>query len=177
MSELTVRRAETAEYEAVVEFYYKLIDDMQVFTFHPKWVKGVYPSEEYLSNAINNGEVYITLDEGAIAGAMVLNHASNEGYKSASWLTDATSDEAMVAHTIGVAADHMRQGIGSRMLHEAIKIAAENGQKSVRLDVLHENLPAKKLYESIGFHYIKSLHMYYRNTGWCVFDLYEYPLV
>lgn len=37
------------------------------------------------------------------------------------------------------------------------------------------NLPAEKLYEGFGFKCIATISMYYEDTDWTDFELYEYP--
>ena len=44
------------------------------------------------------------------------------------------------------------------------------------LDVLEGNLPAKKLYESVGFQYIERMELFYEDTGLAGFWLYELEL-
>ena len=43
-------------------------------------------------------------------------------------------------------------------------------------DVLGGNIPAENLYRGLGFQYLATLQMYYENTGWTAFRLYEYVL-
>ncbi|MDD5922530.1 MAG: hypothetical protein PUC44_05065 [Eubacteriales bacterium] len=55
-------------------------------------------------------------------------------------------------------------------------MSGEEQQKAVRLDVLAGNVPAEKLYEGLGFKYMDALKMYYEDTGWTDYELYEYVL-
>ena len=71
----------------------------------------------------------------------------------------------------------MRQGIGKRLVAEAVHLAEENGMKALRLDVLVGNLPAEKLYKSMGFMFIDRVTLFYEDTGRCDFDLYEYDVI
>ncbi len=50
------------------------------------------------------------------------------------------------------------------------------GMKAIRLDVLKGNLPAEKLYSGLGFRYLHTLNMFYEDTGWTDYELYEYTL-
>ena len=42
--------------------------------------------------------------------------------------------------------------------------------------MLAGNLPAEKLYSDLGFKYMDTLEMYYEDTGWTAYELYEYIL-
>lgn len=177
MISMYIRKAEPHEYDAVRQFYYDLIDDMAVLPCHPKWQKGIYPDDSYLKNAVDQGQMRIVLENSSILGAMVVNHGSNDGYTQAEWLTDAATGEVTMIHTLGVAVAHMGKGIGKAMVQEAIRLARESGQKAIRLDVIEGNTPARRLYEGQGFHFICRVKMFYEDTGWCNFDLFEYPLL
>lgn len=174
--EISIRRADGTEYEKVRDFYYALIDAMQGAEYHPKWQKGIYPEDEYMEAAVKNGEMYLTEADGRLIGAMVLNHATNDGYAAVQWPTGAAPDEVTVIHTLGVMPDLSCRGVGARMVEEAKRLAREAGQKVMRLDVLCGNLPAEKLYKRAGFVYVETLKLFYEDTGWVDFDLYEYVL-
>jgi ribosomal protein S18 acetylase RimI-like enzyme len=58
----------------------------------------------------------------------------------------------------------------------AIDYASANNCKVIRLDVLNGNRNAERLYRSMGFQYVHTLPMFYEDTGWTNFDLYEYLL-
>ena len=50
------------------------------------------------------------------------------------------------------------------------------GQKALRLDVLKGNTPAEKLYTHFGFQSRGVVRMYYEDTGWTDYEVYEYLL-
>lgn len=174
--ELTVRKALPGEEESVIGFYYDLIDNMIDAHYNPKWQKDIYPDREYLSAAVAAGEMYLAENGGEIAGAMILNSKANEGYAEAQWGIEAEENEVMIIHTLGVKPALAGQGVGSFMVGETLRIARERGLKAIRLDVLHGNLPAERLYLKFGFGFISPVLLYYEDTGWCSFDLYEYVL-
>jgi ribosomal protein S18 acetylase RimI-like enzyme len=62
------------------------------------------------------------------------------------------------------------------MLRFAIDRARQEKQKVIRLDVLKGNVPAEKLYSGMGFEYLHTLPMFYEDTGWTDYELYEYRL-
>lgn len=63
------------------------------------------------------------------------------------------------------------------MVRFALAFAKQTGMKTVRLDVWKGNLPAEKLYESSGFKCVAITPMYYEDTGWTDFELYEYQVI
>lgn len=107
---------------------------------------------------------------------MVLNHQCNEGYKKFHWQTEATKNEIIVIHALGIHPAHSGKGYAKSMVKKVFEIAADSHQKAIRLDVLKGNIPAEKLYTKLGFQYMDTLQMYYKDTGWTDYELYEYVL-
>lgn len=173
MAAFKIRIARPDEYEKVRHFYHALIRALEGAPYSAGWEIDIYPAPEYLRDVINKGECYIGELDGQIAACMVVNHDFNEGYNDFNWPTKAEKDEITVIHALGVHADFTGQGLARKMVHKAASVARENHQKVMRLDVLKGNLPAEKLYESEGFQKLYTLPMYYEDTGWTDYELYE----
>lgn len=173
---LTIRLAEKHEFDAVRSFYHSLIDAMEQARYKPAWEKDVYPSNEALREAIDRGELFVGMVEEEISCAMVVNHAFNESYADARWPTAARPDEITVIHILGVHPDFSGRGLAKALVAKAIGLAEEAKQKAIRLDVLAGNIPAERLYAGQGFSYVDTIRMYYEDTGWTDFKLYEYRL-
>lgn len=172
----TIRRAQPSEFAAVKSFYYELIDQMQDAEHKPAWEKGVYPSDGYLRESVALGNLWLCESDGRIAAAMIFNNECNAGYKDVKWAVDAAMDQAMVIHALGVMPAWQGKGLAGKMVRKAVEIASERGQRAIRLDVLEGNLPAERLYVRHGFRYVDTLQMFYEDTGWTNFKLYEYVL-
>ena len=173
---MLIRPAAADEFEAVQGFYWQLIDDMQGLQHHPKWQKGVYPADDELKKALAGGEMYLGTEDERIVAAMRVNHAVTEGYEAGRWSIDAAPEEVTVIHMLGVAVSEQQRGLAGQMVRFAIDRALHEGQKTVRLDVLHGNLPAYRLYDSMGFVPVGDVALFYEDTGLTDFTLYEYNL-
>lgn len=171
-----IRLAAEPEFDAVRDFYWALIDEMQASPFAPGWEKGVYPSDDFLKEALRKNWLYVMEQDGRIASAMVLNRQCNEGYAGTEWRIDAEEDEVTVIHALGVSPAFHGRGFAEEMVKEAIHTAKTQHQKAIRLDVLNGNLPALKLYEKLGFQHRRTVRMFYEDTGWTDFLLYELVL-
>ena len=79
-------------------------------------------------------------------------------------------------HALGILPSERGKGYARQMVEFAIDHAREENQKVIRLDVLKGNKGAKRLYSGMGFRYLHTLPMFYEDTGWTDFELYEYPL-
>ena len=173
---LEIRIAKENEYELVKAFYYSLIDAMQDAEYTPGWEKGVYPSDDYLKASICRKELFIMTEDTRIYSAMIVNHEYNESYEKAMWPTDAKPEEITVIHALGVHPDSTKKGMAKEMVAKVISLAKEQEQKVIRLDVLDGNVPAEQLYTHMRFRYVDTILMYYEDTGWTDYKLYEYGL-
>ena len=88
----------------------------------------------------------------------------------------ASAEEVTVIHALGVHPAFAGKGYAKQLVQFAIRAATENAQKALRLDVLKGNTPAEKLYAGMGFLYLHTLKMFYEDTGWTEYELYEYKL-
>ena len=175
--ELSCCCAKADEWEAVRAFYCEMTSRMGEYAYHPKWVMGVYPNDDYLREACENGQMYLACGEGRILGAMVVNQSLNAGYADAAWITAAKPDEICGIHTLAVMPDALHRGVGRFLVENAIRVALQKGCRVIRLDVLSGNLPACRLYESAGFQFVERRALFYEDTGLCDFDLYEKKVI
>lgn len=52
---------------------------------------------------------------------------------------------------MGVAQEYRRKGIGRRLLSACLSLASAYGMEKIELEVFADNIPAIRLYESVGF--------------------------
>jgi ribosomal protein S18 acetylase RimI-like enzyme len=52
---------------------------------------------------------------------------------------------------MGVTAPHRRRGVGRWLMEQLIAQSEERGERSLQLEVVEQNVPARALYESVGF--------------------------
>lgn len=170
--EIVIRKSADTEYQLVKDFYDSLIDHISELEYGPAWEKGIYPSYEYLYASIQSQQLYIGLIENEIITAMIVNTAGNESYSVANWGETLEEGEFLVIHALGVMPAYTRQGIGRKMVEYVMNELA-GSFRAIRLDVLKGNLAANRLYESLGFELCDTIQMYYEDTGWTDFELYE----
>ena len=176
LSELTIRRAEPFEAEQALAFYHQMIDLMQHRAYKPGWKKDVYPAIHHLQAAAGAGELYLGFVDAQIVAAMIVNSSVNEAYHNISWSVAADPCQITTLHAFGVSPLCAGQGYGRAMVEKAIAIGRQKGHKAVRLDALCSNTPAQRFYEAIGFEKVAVAELFYEDTGWTDFNLYEYLL-
>ncbi len=173
---MIIVRARQDQFQAVRAFYHAVIDEVGQSRNSVGWKKDIYPSPEYLDQSIRAGELFIATESETIVGAMILNHQANAEYRKVRWITTANEADVTVIHALGVHPFFQRQGYARQMVRFAVEYARSQQQKTVRLDVLKRNVAAGKLYAGMGFQVLCTLPMFYDDTGWADFQLYEYPL-
>ena len=171
---LQIRRANDDDYIRVRDFYYTLIDAMENAEFKPGWEKDIYPTQEFLINSIQAGELYIGELGGNIAACMVVNHEYNEGYQKIHWSISAADAELLVIHALGILPEISGNGFAKQMVQYVIQMAQKNSMKTIRLDVLEGNIPAERAYLKMGFQYLDTIQMFYEDTGWTNYKAFEY---
>lgn len=171
--------AKTEEFDEIRGFYWSLIDAMGSRTIG--WRKGVYPSDGYLRMSLERRELF-TLKAGAeLLACVILNSSRNEGYKGIHWSLDCRDldcrdEEVLFPHALAVAPGHQGRRLGSRLVREILRLARARGKRTVRLDILSGNAPAESLYRSAGFTFAGTETMYYEDTGWTEYKMFELVL-
>ena len=74
---------------------------------------------------------------------------------------------------MGIAARWQGRGLAKKMVAHAIDDGRKKGLKAIRLDALPTNIPAHRLYLSMGFTYVGTIQIYYEDTGLTDFYLFE----
>ena len=87
---------------------------------------------------------YVWMDDGHIVGNVTI-HRHYRGYKG--WFIS----------NLAVHPDHRRQGIGRRLVSEGVESARREGARRISLEVRADNVPARKLYEDLGFSRVDSV--------------------
>lgn len=174
--EMRLRPAVAEEFEAVRDFYWELIDLMKDRTDSVGWKKGIYPTDRFLRESIEKKELFVLDGGNGFTACVVLNSRWNEGYEGVSWSVDCPDREVLVPHALAVRSSEQGRGIGKEVVRDIIELAGREGKRTVRLDVLAGNTAAKHLYTGLGFRYVQSKVMYYEDTGWTEFIMYEFVL-
>ena len=174
---MEIIKAQPEDFPRIRAFYHSIIDDMKGAQYHPGWQKDIYPDPDDLKNEIEEGCLYFGTVGGELAASMAVDHRfQDDAYAKADWQVDASPDEILVIHMLGVGKRHAGRGLAKEMVRFVIDMASGSGMKAVRLDVLKGNLPAEMLYLGMGFSYSNTVPMFYPDTGWMEFKLFEYEV-
>ena len=149
--ELKIYKCVMDNLDSVVRFYDGITEQLEKNINYPKWTRGDYPGEKSISQAISEGAQYVCGDKDEIAGAFVLNDDPQGDYDAGNWRVKLRRGEYLVIHAFATAPEARRSGLGGYMVEYCIETARKCGYKALRLDVVPTNVPARGLYEKMGF--------------------------
>ena len=108
-----------------------------------------------------------------LLACVILNQECNEGYRGCVWSMDCAPNEILIPRALAVHPGMQGRGVGKIVVENILQIAKSEGRKSVRLDVLAACEAAERLYRSCGFTFVAAREMYYEDTGWTEYRLFE----
>ena len=149
---MNIRKCDLNDLNILTEFYTEVVNHLVKTVNYPRWMPGIYPCRDSISDAIKSGFQYGAFDEkGNVLGAFVFNEDPAGNYDVGNWERVLKSGEYMVIHTLATRIDSYGRGVATKMVQFCISYAKNNGYKALRLDVVPDNYPAIKLYEKCGF--------------------------
>lgn len=173
MIKIKIQKCKISDLKAVTAFYDKVTLFLTKTVNYPKWSYGEYPSMDSVKKAISDGVQFMCIEDNVVLGAFILNDNPDGAYEKGDWQIDLNRGEYLIIHTLAADPDLHNQGTGKFMVNYCISYAKEHGFKAIRLDVVPENIPAKRLYEKLGFTFagVKDLERDIEEIP--TFDLYE----
>lgn len=171
--------AAAQDFPAIQQFYWDVIDGIHRNNPHHKnlgWEKGVYPSDCFLSDSIRASQLYTLRSGGTLCACVILNSACNEGYNGCPWRIACAPDEVLIPHALAVHPSLQGKGIGVTVVEHILHLAKDQQKKVVRLDVLAACDAARHLYIRCGFQFVAEKTMFYEDTGWTEYQMFELGL-
>ncbi len=170
------QKAKESDFRLVRDFYWDLIDEMRSENDKIGWKKGIYPTDLFLKQSLSGEELYLLTDGGDLCACVILNSAANEGYEGMPWSIGCEAKDILIPHALAVSPRMQGQGIGARLVKEIINVAKAENKKAIRLDILGTNTAAERLYTKCGFQFVQAKPLFYEDTGWTEYKMYELNL-
>lgn len=135
--EVVMRQMTVGDIDGVLE--------IERVSFAAPWTRGMF--EETLSSPV--GMSFVAEENGRIIGYLIFYRAARE------------------IHVMNIAVDKSRRGLGlaSWMMSRVMDLGRRNSMETCFLEVRESNMPARILYEKLGFRQIGRRKKYYRETG------------
>ncbi len=168
-----LKRCEISDIDRISKFYQYVCEKTEHMERFGKWIYGLHPAKEQIEYYIKSGFMYSFEKNGEIFGAVAITPFQGTEYQDIDWQIVCNNNEVSVVHLLAVNPDHQSCGIARKIMRNAVDIAKSNSSKAVRLDAISCNIPAHKLYRSIGFEKISIRNWYADNVGNTEFYLFE----
>lgn len=159
---------------AVGEFYDNVENYLCEHINYPKWVYKEYPSEEFVREMTEKRCQFLCAEQNKILGAFVLNEEPQGEYEKVGWSQTLQRGTYMVCHALAVEPFSQGKGIGRQIVEFCMDYAKRYTYKAIRLDVVPDNFPARKLYEKCGFTYIADVDLDRGIDKIPMFSMYEF---
>ena len=121
----------------------------------PQWQEGVPGRSTFLQD-VKDGNSYVIEDQGAVIATIQV--IDNEPYYD-NIIGEWKEQSNMVAHRVAVKVGCRHDGIGTKLIEEAEKIAIAHGRKSLRLDTHEKNFKMRGMLEKNGFKNVGVVHL------------------
>lgn len=148
---ITFRKATAADLDTLLALYDHVFTAEEAGLTHVGWVRGIYPTQQTLMDALEREDLFVEEADGQLVGAAVFNKLQSDYYALASWQMNLPADEVMVMHTFAIDPTARRQGYAHAMLDFYERYARTQGCRALRIDTNVHNTGALQLYTSTGF--------------------------
>jgi RimJ/RimL family protein N-acetyltransferase len=106
-----------------------------------------YPNKDYFRGCIENGDLFVLMENRELIGHVVLNEWESEEWKIISW----EESKPLVIHSLMINPLLQGKGIGTDFVKLCEEFAIVKGYKSIRLDAFSGNEKAIHLYHKLGY--------------------------
>ncbi len=120
---------------------------------YTNWQRGKYPTIDTARSALEAGTLYVGEEDGALWGVVSLNGEQLPEYDAIPWSIPASRDRVGVIHTLCIHPAAAGRGRAREMVAFCEDTCRRQGKAVIRLDTWEGNLPANRLYPSIGYRY------------------------
>mgnify|MGYP000246614994 CR=1 FL=1 len=79
------KKVNLEDFYRIRQFYWDLIDEMSDQNDKIGWKKGIYPTDSFLQESLDRGELFVLEEEGQLCASVILNSVCNEGYAGVPW--------------------------------------------------------------------------------------------
>lgn len=157
-----IRKAVAADLPGISAIYEAILDREEsggpVYT---NWQRGKYPTADTARTALEAGTLYVGEEGSSLWGVVNLNGEQLPEYDAISWSIPAERDQVGVIHTLCIHPAWSGKGLARQMALFCEEEARRLGKTVIRLDTWEGNLPANRLYPSIGYRYAGAAEFFF----------------
>ena len=146
-----IRKAIPSELNEIVRLYDAVHTAEEAGLTATGWVRGVYPSEKTVQDALNRDDLFILEEDARILAAAVINRLQVDAYAGAPWKHPVPDDRVCVLHTLAVAPAARGRGFARFFLEFYEAYARSVNCPELRIDTNARNEAARAMYRKHGY--------------------------
>ena len=140
------------------------------------WQRGKYPTLDTARQVLEAGTLYVGEEDGILWGVVNLNGTQLPEYDLIPWKLSAAPEEVAVIHTLCIHPAMSGQGLARKMVAFCEEEARRQGKTVMRLDTWEGNLPANRMYPSLGYTFAGATEFFFQGFIHEILNCYEKPL-
>ena len=172
-----IRLANPSDLDAVAEIYEEILaaEDARPVSY-TNWQRGKYPTRNTAEAALEAGTLWVGEEDGVVYGCVNLNGEQLPEYDAIPWSIPAGGEEVGVIHTLCIRPSCAGRGYARQMVAFCEEEARRRGRTVMRLDTWEGNLPANRLYPSLGYRYAGQAEFFFMGFVREILNCYEKAL-
>ena len=171
-----IRLATAADLPAVAAIYDAILTQEEAGPIYTNWQRGKYPTSETARQVLEAGTLYVGEENGVIWGAVNLNGIQLPEYDQIPWKIPAEREQVGVIHTLVIHPAMGRQGYARTMVDFCEYESRRLGRTVIRLDTWEGNLPANRMYPSLGYSFAGATEFFFQGFIHEILNCYEKAL-
>ena len=172
-----IRLASATDLPAIAEIYDAILAREEsggpVYT---NWQRGKYPTVDTARQALDDGTLYVGEDAGLLWGVVNLNDVQLPEYGDIPWTIPGERDQVGIIHTLCIHPAQAGRGLARRMVAFCEEEARRQGRTVMRLDTWEHNLPANRMYPSLGYRFAGATEFFFQGFIHEILNCYEKSL-
>ena len=146
-----IRKASAADLDNVEGIYDRVHQAEEEGKCSTGWKRGIYPTRATAEDALKRDDLFVLEENGAVLGAGIINHIQVDVYFSAPWQYETPDEGVCVLHTLVIAPEAARRGLGRQFAAFYEAWARDHGCAELRIDTNARNLAARNMYRALGY--------------------------
>ena len=147
-----IRLAAPADLPQAADIYEEILAHEEAAgPVYTNWQRGKYPTLDTARQAQEAGTLYVGEEDGVLWGVVNLNSLQLPEYDAIPWSIPADGEEVGVIHTLCIRPSCAGRGLARQMVAFCEEEARRLGRKVIRLDTWEGNLPANRMYPTLGY--------------------------
>lgn len=172
-----IRPAVPADLPNIAEIYDAILTREETGgPVYTNWQRGKYPTPDTARSALEAGTLYVGETDGVLWGVVNLNGEQLPEYDEIPWTIPAEKDRVGVIHTLCIHPAQSGHGYARQMVAFCEAESRRQGKRVIRLDTWEGNLPANRLYPSLGYRFAGATEFFFMGFIHEILNCYEKQL-